>query len=153
MVKRRRFSDDDRATYVAMLVAEGYPTRVGALLKVSSFAGIHTNVLRRWWKGTQNPPPTQLVAQKKAEIGERIEGIVHQVLDLLPDALELADVRELITALGVSVDKWQLVKGQPTERVAVQNESSDERRLAEIVALYDAVRARAMDRTGSDIIQ
>ena len=153
MTKRRRFSDDERATYVAMLVAEGYPTRVGALLKVSSFAGIHTNVLRRWWKGTQNPPPTQLVIQKKAEIGERIEGIVHQVLDLLPDALELADARELITALGVSVDKLQLVKGHPTERIATDDATSNERRLAEIVALYDAVRARTMDGTGPDLIK
>jgi len=153
MTKRRRFSDDERATYVAMLVAEGYPTRVGALLKVSSFAGIHTNVLRRWWKGTQNPPPTQLVIQKKAEIGERIEGIVHQVLDLLPDALELADARELITALGVSVDKLQLVKGHPTERIAIEDATTDEQRLAQIVAVFDAARAREHLSAGSEVIQ
>ena len=113
---RRRYTDDERATYVAMLAAEDYPDRLGALKKVSEFAQVHTNVLRRWWKATSNPPPTELVTQKKGAIEDRLQEIVHKVLDLLPDSLEVASTRDLITALGVSVDKWQLLRGEPTER-------------------------------------
>jgi hypothetical protein len=125
-----------------MLEAEGYPDRRGALQKVAHFAGIHTNVLRRWWKGTRNPPPTKLVTQKKGEIGDRLEEIVHLILDLLPDALEVAETRELITGLGVTVDKWQLVRGQPTERIENADGLTDDERAERIAAILDAARAR-----------
>lgn len=118
MAKRRRYSDDERAMFIAMLDKEGYPDTLGALKKVSDFAGIHTNVLRRWWKGTQNPPPTELVTQKKEEINERLRQVVHKIIDVLPDAIEEASPRDLFTGLGIAIDKLQLVSGEPTERTA-----------------------------------
>lgn len=147
MAKRqhKHYTDDERATYVAMLVAEGYPERRGALKKVAAFVGCHPNVLRRWWKGTNNPPPTKLVAQKKADIATRIEEVLHHILDLLPGALETAEPRDLIIGLGVAVDKLQLLHGKPTERVEEHLTVADSReRLAQLLdrraAAYRAER-------------
>lgn len=149
MARRRRYSDEERATYVAMLVAEGYPERTGALKKVAAFVGCHPNVLRRWWKGTQNPPPTELVTQKKEDIATRLEGVVHHILDLLPDALEIADTRDLITGLGVSIDKLQLVSGKPTERVEENVTVRDSReRLAQLIDRRAALGGTPRDTGG-----
>jgi len=149
MAGRRRYSDEERATYVAMLVAEGYPERTGALKKVAAFVGCHPNVLRRWWKGTQNPPPTELVTQKKEDIATRLEGVVHHILDLLPDALEIADTRDLITGLGVSIDKLQLVSGKPTERVEENVTVRDSReRLAQLIDRRAALGGTPRDTGG-----
>jgi len=135
-----------------MLAAEGYPDRLGALLKVATFAQIHTNVLRRWWKATQNPPPPQLVIQKKEAIERRLEAVIHQILDFLPDALEVASTHELIIGLGVTVDKYQLLRGEPTARqdVTVHDELSDTERLARLTEVYDAARARRNGRPADE---
>lgn len=116
--KRRRYSDDERATLIAMLETEGYPNVSGALKKVSEYADVHTNVLRRWWKKTQNPPPTELVTQKKGEIKDRLQEVVHNIIDVLPDAIDEAGPRDLFTGLGIAIDKLQLLSGQPTLRLA-----------------------------------
>lgn len=99
-----------------MLVTEGYPNRLGALKKVADFVGCHPNVLRRWWKGTQNPPPTELVTEKRLDIVDHLNDLIYQVLRLLPDSLDEASTRELVTALGVFVDKRQLLTGGATSR-------------------------------------
>lgn len=145
MAKRRWYTDEERATFVAMLEAEGYPEVRGALKKVSAFVGCHPNVLRRWWKRTQNPPPTELVTQKKADIAARLEEVVHLILDLLPDALETADTRDLIVGMGVGIDKLQLLQGRPTERIEEHLTIGDSReRLAQLLdrraAIYGAGR-------------
>src|SRR3990172_312273 len=126
--------------YVALLDSEGYPNRLGALKKVASFAGIHTNVLRRWWRKTQNPPPTDLVTQKKADLSLRLRDLAHLVLDTLPDAIDEADARELFTGLGITLDKLQLLEGKPTEHI--QHDISDDERSARVATLLDAARTR-----------
>jgi len=146
--KRRHYTDEERATFVAMLKAEGYPERLGALKKVADFARVHPNVLRRWWKATRNPPPTELVIQKIEAIDIRLEQIIHKILDLLPEALEDANTRDLALTLGIAVDKHQLIRGQPTERqdVTVHDQLTDSQRTERLVLLLDAAGARRNGR-------
>lgn len=140
MAKRRRYTDEERASLIVMLQSEGYPDKLGALKKVAEYAGIQPNVLRRWWQAKQNPPPNKLVAQKKEDMVAALERVVWKLLNSLSDAdaIESAPLAQRATAYGIVQDKLNLLKDKPTERVAVEHSGQltiDERRrhIAEVL--------------------
>lgn len=114
---QRKYTDDERASLMAMLQAEGYPDKLGALKKVAEYAGVHENVLRRWWKGTQNPPPTTSVTHKKIDLAQAINDELSAIFDEMGKKREDADYRALGTVAGILFDKKQLLEGKPTEHV------------------------------------
>lgn len=144
--KRRRYSDEERATLMAMLESEGYPDRLGALKKVADYAQIHPHVLRRWWKAKQNPPPHKLVAQKKIDLREAIQSELTHIFTELHSKREDASYKDLGTVAGIMMDKLQLLEGKPTERISHDVTISDTERRARIDELLDRARTR---RTGN----
>lgn len=107
-----------------MLDAEGYPNVKGALKKVAAFADVHPNVLRRWYRGAQNPAPTELVTRKKGELVDLLRNEAHAILREMELSREETDYRSLGTVLGIVIDKLQLLEGKPTER-SEQNVTHD----------------------------
>lgn len=129
--KRRRYTDEERATFMVMLESEGYPGKLGALQKVADYAGIHPHVLRRWFQGKQNPPPNKLVAHKKIDLKEAINNELAAIFKEMKTARSAADYRELGTVAGILFDKKQLLEDKPTERIAHEHSGQltlDERR-------------------------
>jgi hypothetical protein len=123
MAKQPRYDDEFRASAVLMLEAAGYPTEKGALARVARHLGINHQTLLRWARGQQNPPPPQLVQGLKRDIVDLLDDIIYGVAYEVKrriDANELDEVGlpHLMTALGIGVDKKQLLTGKPTERVA-----------------------------------
>ena len=112
-----RYSDEERANAVLMLEAAGYPKTEGALSRVARRLSIPHQTLSRWGRRAQNPPPHKLVQEKKFDLIQAIRDEVQAVLGDMPDARQDADYRALTTALGIMVDKLQLLTGEPTERV------------------------------------
>lgn len=112
---QRRYTDEERASLVVMLQAEGYPDKLGALKKVAEYAGMHENVLRRWWKGTQNPPPTTSVSHKKIDLSSAINDELIAIFTEMKTKREEADYRALGTVAGILFDKKQLLEGKPTQ--------------------------------------
>lgn len=128
---RRRYTDEERASLMVMLQSEGYPGKVGALQKVAEYAAISPDVLRRWWKGTQNPPPDKLVVHKKIDLKEAINEELTAIFKEMKSARSSADYRELGTVAGILFDKKQLLEDKPTERIAHEHSGQltiDERR-------------------------
>ena len=150
-----RYTDDVRASAVIMLEAEGYPERKGALASVAKYLKIPAMTLHRWFHAKQNPPPNALVTIKKEQIIEMLKQEVYAALQEMPNARPDADYKELATAAAILTDKWQLLDGKPTERIATEHEYTDSDRITEIEKLLDNARARASGQSPipSDIIQ
>lgn len=114
---RIRYTDEQRATLVAMLEMEGYPDKPGALQRVATYAKIQPNVIARWYKQKQNPPPNKLVSRKKKELADLFEDVAHTYLNraLDDDAVSATAGQSAVIAAATATDKMRLLRGLPTE--------------------------------------
>lgn len=147
MNKRRRYTDEERSSVVALLVSEGYPETKGALSKVAAAAQIPPSTVQRWFHGTHNPPPTQLAHIKKIELADLFEQAARKYLEHSLTAPVMGDVsgKDAMTAAAIAADKMNLLRAQPTERIAIEHSGQltiDERRqrIADILTRDDALR-------------
>jgi hypothetical protein len=115
---QRKYTDDERASLVVMLQSEGYPDKLGALKKVSDYSGVNERVLRRWWTGTQNPPPDTSVRHKKIDLATAITDELTAIFAEMKTKRDEADYRTLGTVAGILFDKKQLLEGKPTHNIA-----------------------------------
>ncbi len=140
MGKRKRYDDEFRAGTLLQLEAAGYPDQKGAMSRVSKNTGVPTRTLRRWWLGTSNPVPVNVVRRKKGEIIEKLETVAHLILDSIDlDTVAEAQLRERTVALGIIVDKGELLKGNPTERT---EHLTREQRVDRVTELFERARTR-----------
>lgn len=114
MGKRRQYTDEFRASAIVMLESQGYPDEPGALVSVASHLGIPHQTLSRWAKEAQNPAPPELVHEKTVDMCEMLRAEIRAALQAAPDAREFANYKDLITAVGIMLDKLQLLEGRPT---------------------------------------
>lgn len=117
---QRKYSDEERASLIVMLQSEGYPVKPGALKKVAAYAQVHENVLRRWWQGKFNPPPTTSVARKKIDLSKALREELAGIFGQMALKREEATYRDLTIAAGIMVEKLQLVEGKPTQNVNLE---------------------------------
>lgn len=116
MAKRKRYSDKFRASAVVMLEGAGYPDEKGALTRISEHLSVPQATLHRWFHEKQNPPPSELVNEKKDELANLLDAEIRNALMEMNTARETATYRDLGTVLGILVDKKQLITGKPTSR-------------------------------------
>ena len=127
---RRRYSDVERAEALALLDANG-----GALRETARATGVPVATLQGWRDGAGVPSQcTELRTEKRTELADRFEALVHLVLDKLPSKLDAATAAQLATVFGVAYDKMRLARGEATS-ITRMDMSTDERvqRLAEIL--------------------
>jgi transposase-like protein len=108
---RRRYSDEDRANALAALAANA-----GNVLLTAEQLGIPECTLRQWATGRRHPEARQMSEEKKAPLADRLEQIAHDLLDDLadPDRRRASSLKETATALGIALDKMQLLRGRAT---------------------------------------
>lgn len=119
MTKRKRYTDEYRASAVVMLEAAGYPEQEGALSRVADHLGMHYQTLSRWFRAVQNPPPHGLVQEKRIDLRQAIRDELNAIFsdeDLAAVRAE-ASYKDRITSAAILTDKLQLLDGKPTERV------------------------------------
>lgn len=141
-MKRRRYTDDFRASTVLMLEAAGYPDTKGALQQVADNVGVAAMTISRWFHASNNPPPNELVTIKREDILNLIKKQLHRALTEMDKTADDADYRSLATAAGILTDKMELLEGRATERVE-RYEYTDSERANEVEKLLDSARARA----------
>ncbi len=137
--KRKNYDDKFRANAVLLLEGAGYPDTKGALTRVANNVGVPAPTLHRWFRAKNNPPPSELVNEKRPELIDLIRSEIYGVLKTLPKERKDADYRTLVTGLGILVDKLQLLEGKATERVELMNEHE---RNSRIMGLLEAARTR-----------
>ena len=140
--KRKSYDDKFRASAVVMLEAAGYPTEKGALLRTSEHLGVPSMTLMRWFRKDQNPPPNELVTEKRGELKDFVKSELNAIFGDMPLVRADASYRDLATAAGILIDKLQLLENKPTERVEHSGNLSIEQRASRINEILGAARDR-----------
>jgi hypothetical protein len=115
MGTRKRYDDKYRASAVVMLEAAGFPDRKGALSHVSRHLGVPIPTLKRWATGAQNPAPNDLVTKNRIELGDLLDSEIAAAFEAAKEVRSEASYRDLMTGIGILVDKRQLLRGEPTQ--------------------------------------
>lgn len=141
-MSKRRYSDEDKATALAALDANG-----GNVYKTSRLLKIPQTTLQEWFNGRVNDTVPEIRMRKKEALADRLSEIAHQLIDAAPDKMKTANLQQVFTSLGITIEKLQLLDGEPTERSEVIDNLNDDERAARIAALLDRARARRDGRT------
>ncbi len=120
-----------------MLEAQGYPDRQGALMSVANKLHVPHATLSRWARNIQNPPPPDMVHEKRIDLVAELTELLGLTLKAAKGAVDEASYKELATAIGIYVDKLQLLSGGPTERQEINVTDHRERILAGIARKAD----------------
>lgn len=150
MAKRKSYDDKFRASAVVMLEAAGYPTEKGALARTAEHLHVPAMTLSRWFRKAQNPPPNELVTEKRGELKDFVRSELSAIFGDMPIVRPDASYKDLATAAGILIDKLQLLENKPTERVEHSGNLTVEERASRIAAIFDAARERRTQRTADD---
>jgi transposase-like protein len=120
------YDDQFRASAVVMLKSQGYPEMNGALSLVAKHLKVPASTLSRWFKGTSNPPPSNIVNEKKDDLRTLYENEIYAIMKVLPDKRDDASYGTLASAQGIFFDKIRLLDGLPTEIVQILPDLVDE---------------------------
>lgn len=131
MGERRRYSDDERATALAALAANG-----GNVERTAAQLAMPRKTLASWAKGERHPEAAQLCQGKKGPMADALDAIAWKILDSLPGKIASAPLAQSMTALGIAIDKARLLRGEPTDITEVQDG-----KLAEFHANWGAAHA------------
>ena len=115
MAKRPKYEDKFRANAVVLLEAAGYPNKEGALATTARRLGVPAPTLSRWARQKNNPPPNELVTEKKGELIDLIRDEIREAVGAMDNVRVDASYKELATAVGIFIDKLQLLTGEPTD--------------------------------------
>ena len=115
-MERRRYSDNDRATALAALDANG-----GNAAKTARELGIPRITLKEWADGRHNDDVSDNRQLKRDDLASKFEQIANAYTDRLldPKVIEKSKASEASTVAGTAVDKMRLLRGLPTEIVAI----------------------------------
>lgn len=101
------YSLDRKAEVLAMVQANA-----GNVDRTALETGIPHQTIRYW---LANPDRfSKIQSEKQIDLAEKLHNIAHQCADLLPAMLPSASVREVVGAMGQSIEKRQLILGLPT---------------------------------------
>lgn len=115
-----------------MLEAQGYPGKPGALMTVANHLSVPHATLSRWARELNNPPPPELVQEKRLDLVAELTELLGLTLAAAKDTVGEATNKELATAIGIYIDKLQLLSGKPTDRQEVNVTDHRERLLAAV---------------------
>lgn len=129
------YSERDRALALAALEANA-----GNLTRTAKQLGMSDRTLRRWRNQQRDPDNTAPLKSAtsdelpaaRANIADRLRDFIHQALDIAPEKLDEASLQHVFTAIGISVEKAQLLDGKPTgiEKHEHERRETPERALA-----------------------
>src|SRR6266851_1738917 len=107
---KRTYSDEQRGNALAALAANG-----GNVGRTARDLRIPEATLRQWARGQRHPEAVQMSEQKKGPLADRLEELAHALVDdLLKADGRQGTVQAKTTAIGIVIDKVQLLRGKPT---------------------------------------
>ena len=101
------YSLDRKAEVLALVTANG-----GNVRRTSEDTGIHHATIQYWMRTSDRFAEIQPL--KESNLSLKLKAIAHQCADMLPEMLPSASVREVVGAMAQSIEKAQLLDGQPT---------------------------------------
>jgi transposase-like protein len=108
-VAKRSYTDEQRASALAALEANA-----GDVRKTARELGIPEATLRLWKQGKRHPEAAAMCAAKKAPLAEALREVARQLLESIPSKIDESSLSQVAVAMGIAVDKAQLLDGKPT---------------------------------------
>lgn len=109
MRKRRRYSDEQRASAVAAVAANN-----GNVQGTATKLGIPHMTLKHWVVGEAQPEAMKDGNAKKPVLGDMFESIAIKLVGIADRKAEELNAKDAMIAAGVAVDKMRLLRGQST---------------------------------------
>jgi hypothetical protein len=114
---KRRYSDEEKATALAALEANG-----GNIKTTAAKLGIPRMTLASWANGGCSEAVTNIRHVKKAELADAFESLARKLVEAMHAKISEANLQATATAAGICVDKMQLLRGKPT---SIREEMTD----------------------------
>lgn len=111
-MERRQYSDNDKATALAALDANG-----GNVKLTAEQLQIPRKTLSQWQDGRVNNDVAQLRHQKGVELKDLIRAELEAIMIALPTKRKDATYAQLATAAGIFTDKMRLLEDKSTQNV------------------------------------
>lgn len=106
------YSAERKAEVLALVTANG-----GNVARVAKETGIAHQTIFNWLKQAQRY--SHLEQRKQTELAQKLENNAHMLADSIADHdLSIVPLASKATALGIMVDKMQLLRGEPTSITA-----------------------------------
>jgi Transposase len=105
---KRRYTDEERGASLAALAANA-----GNVKRTARELGIPEVTLRHWSTGSRHPEAVTMGAQKKGPLADKLEEVAWALAGKLPGS-DCSDVQATAVALGILVDKLQVLRGLPS---------------------------------------
>lgn len=130
--RRRRYTDADRASALAALDANE-----GNIRKTARDTGISASTITGW-RDTRTLEGTEVRAQKKAELADKLEDVAHKLVDALPSKLSEANLQQVATSLGITIDKLRLLREESTAIEEVRTSDAKQRLVDRLKKLHES---------------
>ena len=135
-----KYSDEYRATAIAMLEAEGYPDNKYAVQRVADYLARqkpspHVRTLRLWFNRKNNPAPEKLIQEKKGELNARIQSAMDLYIEHIGmrDIVDETSAGEAAKVFGILFDKSRLLEDKSTENIEVMDKTAARERLTHLI--------------------
>src|SRR5262245_61260475 len=106
---RRRYSDDDRSSALAALAALKGNVRAAARRP-----GVPQTTPRQWARGTRHPEARDMAARKRQGMAEALDAVAWKLIEAAEGKVQKANLQQVMTALGIAIDKARLLRDRPT---------------------------------------
>jgi hypothetical protein len=107
---RRSYSTEDKAAALTLL-----DFHRGNVKRAARAACVPRKTLEQWRDGKGvSAEVVSLHYLKGSQIADRLENLVHLMLDAMPHKLDGMSGLELVKAAGVCIEKMQLLRGKPS---------------------------------------
>lgn len=108
---KRQYSDEDKANALLVLQMNNGNVKIAAYE-----TGIPYKTLANWRDGLGVTPAVAEIGDiKRKPLCDRLDELAHLAIDLLPEKMPSASVRDLVGVYGQSIEKSQLLSGKPTQ--------------------------------------
>lgn len=136
---RRQWSDEEKSAVLAWYQVNGCKLR-----ETARQWKMTESTLRHWLKGTGvNEDARRMAHIKKGAIADRLEALTHMLIDRAASDDE-AEFQQVMTGIGIAVDKMRLLREQATS-ISKNANLNPEERADRVDELLETARTR---RTG-----
>lgn len=131
------YSPERKAEVIALVDANN-----GNVKQTALDTGIAHQTIRYWL--TQADRYSQFQNAKRGDLGDKMEFLAHNLADSIAEHdLSIVSLAHKATAMGIVIDKMQLLRGLPTA-ISGSAQTDEERNTAK-QALFAAIEARAIE--------
>jgi hypothetical protein len=116
----QQYTDEQRAGFILMMEAAGFPDTPGASRRVSERSGIHRRTLERWARRAVAPVPEKVLISQRRNMAEILENLLFKMAGAMDGAIEDAPLNQLAVAYGITFDKLRLMRGESTDNNALK---------------------------------